>query len=664
MAEASTRRFLLNRTIQISIVLLLFLGGFASADVPNRIQSERYAHGFEGAFPLQRYYSAMISGPILNFWQQSPECQDGQYTVIAPHGDAVHHSGPMILDQDGHLIWYQENKQSFNADICTFKGDKYLSFWAGNDSFVGHGEGFGYLVNSHYEEKYKIHGANGLQMDLHEFHITSDDTALFTVYDKIPADLRETDGKEDGWIWDGAFQEVDVETNELLFQWHASDHFTFREVERGREGNGDSEDMAWDWFHINSVDKDEHGNFLISTRYLNCLAYIDGRTGKVLWRLGGKQSSFTDISGGAASNISWQHHGRFQRDYYTSTTRAISLFDNASRGEGAPENPSRGLIVDVNEKDMTVQVRMQYWHPERISSASQGSLQILKNGNVLLGYGNNAVWVEFTPNGQPLCEVNFGPRQGFNTRNIMSFRTHKSDWIGLPRTNPNVALSGTQVYVSWNGATEVATWVLQGSAGNYSSQEKTTVRQISKRDISRTGFEPITTVSKTGFETIILIPKDAQYSLLRVVALDGSGGFLGASSSLHWEPEKMKSELALFEGVGKGDDKDEEEEKEKEDDEQESANSGHHVSLPLVFGVAFLGVALIALCVWRFRRNLSYIIHRRDFSRGHSHRQNGEWWEAVNLNDELEELNELDELENLESEDRDDVILLRRSEHE
>lgn len=176
------------------------------------------------------------------------------------------------------------------------------------------------------------------------------------MYEVVTADLREAGGLEDGWIWDGVFQEVDVETNELIFQWRASEHFLLNEVERDREGNGDSPDRPWDFFHINSIDKDERGNFLISSRYMGCLAYIDGRTGDVIWKLGGKANSFTDLSDGAATNISWQHHARFQPAYNTNTTRAITIFDNSSRGNGAPENPSRGLFLDI-EAEMTASVR-------------------------------------------------------------------------------------------------------------------------------------------------------------------------------------------------------------------------------------------------------------------------------------------------------------------
>ncbi|KAJ5586705.1 uncharacterized protein N7459_002470 [Penicillium hispanicum] len=618
-----------------NLVALLLLCSVAVADVENRYRSEKYAHGFEGAFPLQHYQSADISGPILNYWHDGRGCKNGLYTIIAPRGSSVHHSGPMIFDEEGHVVWFRDYSTTYNANFYTYKGERYLAFWAGDDSVRGHGEGICYLINSHYEEAYRIHGANGLAADLHEFHITRDETAVFSVYEIIPADLREAGGPKDGWIWDGLFQEVDVETNELLFQWRASDHFSFTEVDRGREGSGDIKEDPWDWFHINSVDKDAQGNFLISSRYMECLAYIDGRTGAVIWKLGGKQSSFTDLSGGAASNISWQHHARFQGSYDTPSTRAISVFDNASRGPGAPENPSRGLFVDVDEKNMTVTLRKEYWNTFPISSQSQGSMQVLDNGNVLLGYGYNAAWTEFSAEGEVLCEVNFGPKSDFGAGSIISYRTFKGDWIGLPRTAPSAAISSTNAYVSWNGATEVATWVLQGSlSGTGNDTADTTINTAGQLGTKEDGFALIAAVPKAGFETIIPIPTDILYDKLRIVALDKNGEYLSETQMMDWVPQKLSSEIAVY----------------KEGKDEAKADPESHIASPLMFWMGFVSAAVLVLCAWVVGRYLC-CGPARIFIRRPGLGSSGQGWEAIHSGAELDELDELSDLESRDQEE-------------
>jgi Arylsulfotransferase (ASST) len=321
-------------------------------------------------------------------------------------------------------------------------------------------------------------------------------------------------GPKKGWLWDGTFQEVDVETGKLLFQWRASEHLPFNEAYRSREGHGTRSSDPWDFFHINSIDKDEKGNFLISSRYYFSLTYIDGRSGDIIWKLGGKDNMFKDLSDGAATNMSWQHHARWREG-----GKSITLFDNSGRGAGAPIHPSRGLWIDVDQQNMTAKVRGQYWNPTPISSQSQGSVQLLDNGNVFVGYGFNAAWTEYKPDGEPVCEVHMGPEKHFDQGHIISYRAFKYPWVGKPTTKPDWVVpdkKGSTGYVSWNGATEVKTWILQGSNADEPEKQTESVAFLAA-------------IPKTGFETTISIPERNTYTQLRVVGLDKSGNRLGAS---------------------------------------------------------------------------------------------------------------------------------------
>lgn len=97
------------------------------------------------------------------------------------------------------------------------------------------------------------------------------------------------------WVWDSLFQEFDLETGELIFQWRASDHFLLEESYSTRPFNA-THGNPWDWFHINMVEKDADGNYLASSRHLRCIFYVSGETGEVLWRLGGKFNQFADLT--------------------------------------------------------------------------------------------------------------------------------------------------------------------------------------------------------------------------------------------------------------------------------------------------------------------------------------------------------------------------------
>ncbi|KAL1869508.1 hypothetical protein Plec18167_007806 [Paecilomyces lecythidis] len=503
--------------LNLSYVLCLaVLISSALADVGAYYGSNEYEKGELGEWPQQTYHSSRIIGPVVDFLQHSDRCDDGLYTMLSLRGSKVPSPGPMILDGKGNLVWTAEGYvQPYALAKYTYKGNDYLTFWVGNDE-IGHGEGMYYMLDSSYEEAFKVSAANGLRGDLHEFHITRDETAVITIYEIIQANLTSMYGPEEGWIWDGLFQELDIETGEALFQWRASEHFEFTEGYVARVGSGESEDRPWDFFHINSVDKDSKGNFLISTRYMSCLAYIDGKTGEIIWKLGGKKNMFKDLSGGAATNISWQHHAR-----WVDNETAITLFDNASRGPADPEHISRGLYLDVDQEKMTVKVRHEYWNPHNISSQSQGSLQLLDSGNVLIGYGANPAWTEFSVDGEVLCDVHFGPQFNFDTGEVLSYRALKHSWVGFPKTDPEIALQGNTTYVSWNGATEVVTWVLEGADSSGADDEE---------------YLTIDSRPKEGFETEIPIPPDNVHRFIRISGQDANRDILGSTLTLEWDP--------------------------------------------------------------------------------------------------------------------------------
>ncbi|KAJ5775097.1 uncharacterized protein N7511_000108 [Penicillium nucicola] len=641
---------LLQHSILLEVLPFLLFLPFINADSKPYFRSVSYDREHYGAWPLQSYHSSSVSGLILNYWHRSRACEDGGFTLIAPRGDSVRHKGPMILDQNGDLVWFKEYGTTYNFNIHTFRGEDYLTFWAGNDGIRGHGNGFYYMLNSRYEEKYKISSVNGLPADFHEFNITPDGTAVFIVYETRPADLRIVGGPENGWIFDGVFQEVDIETNELLFQWRASEHFSLDDGYRGTEGNGDSQDAPWDFFHMNSIDKDARGNFLISSRYMSCLTYIDGKTGAVIWRLGGKYNSFADLSDGAATNISWQHHARFQEDNADidpesedHPKRAITIFDNSSRGEGAPENRSRGLFIDIDEKKLTARVRHEYWNPLPISSQSQGSTQLLDNGNVLVGYGHNAAWTEFSMDGEVLCDVHFGPSGGFGDGNILSYRVFKHHWVGRPRSSPDAAFAGTYVAVSWNGATEVKSWVLEGAVDTRNGSDGSEFNDWKIQHPEHLDeFVFVSAVPKSGFETVVPVPSDMPYRTLRVVAIGAEGEFLGMTATVEWKPEEYSKEILTVHG--------------SEDDSVTESGQGDF----WMFVVGSMTAALVMLCAWLIRICVREGSFGPFFGARTDREAKHEEWQSPNS----QELNELFELSDSEAGDQPESHLLRKEDRD
>lgn len=116
------------------------------------IQSSEFDAGDYGAYPNRTYITRPdIISPRLNILQADPRCDDGLYTMISLRGDKVHISGqsPMIHDTKGNLVWMNASYgETFGLNVQRYRGVDYLSFWQGDDSVGGHGEGVYILVCS------------------------------------------------------------------------------------------------------------------------------------------------------------------------------------------------------------------------------------------------------------------------------------------------------------------------------------------------------------------------------------------------------------------------------------------------------------------------------------------------------------------------------------
>ena len=92
---------------------------------------------------------------------------------------------------------------------------------------LGYARGHGLILDSTFSIIKTVHsGGPWPPADQHEFNlINGGETALMTIYAPLQYDLSSfniTTGQ--GWIMEGIFQEVDVQTQAVLFEWHSLDH--------------------------------------------------------------------------------------------------------------------------------------------------------------------------------------------------------------------------------------------------------------------------------------------------------------------------------------------------------------------------------------------------------------------------------------------------------
>ncbi|CAG7931373.1 unnamed protein product [Penicillium olsonii] len=480
-----------------------------------------YDLGAEGFGPDQSYVSFDEESPKLEVSPPGAQC-DPRYTFLAPRGDSIAHPGPMILDSAGELVWTQWNSgttQDFK--VQQYKGERYLTYWQG-DTDDNYGRGSWYMLDSTYTQRRVVSPVGMYDGDLHDFQITPNDTALLMIYDPVPVDLSPLGGPELGWMYDGVFQEVDLETGELLFQWRASDFYSPGDSYHPIGDAGHGRTSAYDYLHINSVDKDDQGRYLVSMRHIHTIACIDGSTGETLWSLGGKRNDFVDMSEGAATDFSWQHDARWRG------TNRLSLFNNAAATNDDPSAVSRGMMVDLDIEGRRATLIQTYEHPQDMMAVSQGNLQVLDTGNVLVGWGHSAAFTEFSPTGDVLCNVHFGASAWFTFGRVVSYRVFKFDWVGNPITSPEAVSTIDSVFVSWNGATEVSSWQVEA---------------WDRQNLTNMTFTPVNQVARDGFETEIPLTPDVD-SFFRVRALHSNGDSLGVTGVLQRVTESPEGSSA------------------------------------------------------------------------------------------------------------------------
>ena len=353
--------------------------------------------------------------------------------------------------------------------------------------------------------------------DLHEFKLTPEGTALLTVYNTTTADLTGMGmgrGK-DGWITDSVFQEVDLATGKLLFEWKASEHFRAADGYMTNPFGGYSESIPFDFFHINSIEKDSNGDYLISSRHFHAIMGINGTDGEVMWMLGGHADDFDDLSDGAASDFSWQHDAR----WISEEDGLLSLFDNGMAWPHVNADYSSGRIIHVDIENRTATLVQSYVSLQQARSSSQGSVQLIPSeggDHVFTGWGSSAVYTEHAMDGTLLCETHFAASWSFWWERVKSYRAFKvQEWDATPAAwDPSAVIERGVLYVSWNGATTVRSWELQGSKAEDSDD-----------------FDAVDIQEKTQFEEAFVLPTAGeQYVRYRVAALDADKSVLRYSN--------------------------------------------------------------------------------------------------------------------------------------
>ncbi|KAK5173138.1 uncharacterized protein LTR77_003260 [Saxophila tyrrhenica] len=446
------------------------------------------------------------------YWFLSPYARVGEKS---PGGAWI---GPHIYDGNGSLIWSGSyifnNRNVMDFTLSEVRGQRRLT------AIFPPGE-YGPVIDRHYQVLDKVAvGKQHKTLNMHDFHFVEGGNTLMLLTRNTSDFSTAEQAKVIGYdapchIGSPGFKDIDTTTWSTRFEWNSRDIIP---LDDSTQDHSPLEDRcagdAWDYMHANAVDKFDDGHYLLSARHADTLYKLDKDDGHVIWRLGGRKSDFSmgDV------NFTRQHHARLHSQNKTHTI--VTIMDNA-KGEDAQEPSSkwsRALMIALRTDvtPMTAELIRAIDHPHKEYSWRRGAHQILDNGNSFVCWSEQALQSEHSPDGKILWEARL------QVDWLGTYRATKHEFIGLPFEPPAVhsqVLSHddepgnsthTIVHVSWNGATQVATWAL------YRTDEAGGVKMR------------IASAPRSGFETRVVT--EGYSAFIIAEAVDSDGVMLGESA--------------------------------------------------------------------------------------------------------------------------------------
>jgi hypothetical protein len=255
------------------------------------------------------------SGDIFLTPLPSPVVHPGSNNVvtISPVGPG----GPMIVDGAGNLVWFRQLASpnvAANLRMQRYLRRPVLTWWQGGVTPSALGLGEGIVADSSYRTLATVHAGNGYAMDLHEFTLTPEGDALFTVYSPVLVHLPGTPPGTLSHLLDAIVQDVDIRTGLVVWEWHCLGHIPLADSYATPQNSA-----SYDAFHINAIQPLPGDRVLVSARDTSAIYEIDRARGRIVWTLGGRASSFRL---GAGARFYFQH------DAQMLPSGEIAMFDD------------------------------------------------------------------------------------------------------------------------------------------------------------------------------------------------------------------------------------------------------------------------------------------------------------------------------------------------
>ena len=336
----------------------------------------------------------------------------------------------MILDSVGHVVYYKQMNVLNSGDFKIQLNEFMTYSWA--NKF--------YVMDSTFTIVDSVRCRNNIITDTHDMEMLPNGHFLLLGSEYVTMDLsmynyfgpnHNQPGSATANVRCAVVQEQDANDN-VVFEWHSSDYFSFSDVDPQFMNNPSNVDMT----HTNSVFVDDDGNIIISSRHLDEITKINRTDSTIMWRLGGNANQFTFTNDPV--HFLGQHHARRIDNGH------LTLFDNGRAGNNYHYATGKEYALDENL--MTATLAWSYIEDSSSFSVSMGDVQRLPNGNTVIGYGNlptkNYMFVVADPAGNKVFEVTFLDTM----RSYRAFNYPTLPWM-LDRPQIDCYMINTQLFL-------------------------------------------------------------------------------------------------------------------------------------------------------------------------------------------------------------------------
>lgn len=348
---------------------------------------------------------------------------------IAPPNPAVNGPFVMILDHYGAPVWYKRTPPGSVIDAKKLSGDR-LAFTPAYGPFgVRPAQGY-WLTNLQGTGTVRHRTVAPLLTDHHDYIELPSQLHGPNARALISYPIRTDGVLPGGWgppsdrYSDGVIQEVSGNGAEI-WSWEMHEYFNpaSSTFPQNFESTPEFAGTGWDVFHINAIDRESDGDYIVTVRHMDGVFRVDRDTGNVLWTLGtpaarnprpaGPLAPQLTILGDPCGGPKRPHDARLNGD-------VLTMLDN--QAQPGASCPPRAVAYRINVAAGTATMLWEFRNSAP-GGATLGSAQRTADSVVInWGAGQQPFLEELALDGRRLMAVGL-PNSGNSYRTIKYART-------------------------------------------------------------------------------------------------------------------------------------------------------------------------------------------------------------------------------------------------